>query len=275
MMRIVAFIVVVILAVGSIIVGKVHWNNKLSAFSGMESRLVSTESKSQAQESIEEETTNVEHNIMKYTRNLPGDIKEKIEQAVNTGEPVKFVVLGSKSTASQENGWPSLFSKRLNEAYGQDIFDFSIHEITDKNSLDVIAEQLYKGALEAKPDLLLLEPFILKDNGEVRMEDRLENIITILEDFREVNPNVFLLLQPSNPLYNATYYPKEVEELRLFAQNNEIVYLNHWEAWPDQNSAEIQSYLLEDPENPYKSLPNDKGHQLWADYLVKYFVSSE
>jgi lysophospholipase L1-like esterase len=273
MMRIVAFILLVILAVGSIIVGKVHWNNKISAFSGMESKLVTTERETKAQESIEEEANDVEPDIMKYTNNLPEDITKKIENAAITGEPVNFVVLGSKSTSAQESGWPSLFSQRLTEAYGQDIFDISIYEISDKNSLDVIAEKLYQDALEAKPDLLLFEPFILKDNGEVRMEDRLDNIVTILEEFREVNPSVFILLQPSNPLYNATYYPKEVEELRLFAQNNEIAYLDHWEAWPDQKSAELQSYLTEDPENSYKSIPNDKGHQLWANFLVDYFIS--
>ena len=51
-------------------------------------------------------------------------------------------------------------------------------------------------------------------------------------------------IQPPHPLYQATYYPVQVEALAQYAEDNDIPYLNHWEAWPDQDSKEIKDYLL-------------------------------
>jgi hypothetical protein len=275
-MRVIA-VIVLVLSISTIIIGKIHWNHKISAYAGMESSVVleteQHENKKTVNDKDKEGTTDQVVDSTQYTKNLPDEVKLKVEKTAKTGKPVRFVILGSKSTSSDENGWPNLLKQQLIQSYGTSVFDVTIQEISDKNSLQVIEEELYQAALKNKPDILLFEPFILKDNGEVRMEDRLENITTIIEDFEEINPDVFIFLQPANPLYNATYYPKEVEELQRFALENNIDYLNHWLAWPDQNSSEIESYLSPDPSMSFKSIPNEKGHQLWADYLANYFIS--
>ena len=77
-----------------------------------------------------------------------------------------------------------------------------------------------------------------------------------------------VLIQPPHPLYQATYYPVQVEALEQYAEDNGIPYLNHWEAWPDQDSEEIKDYLSEDA-----SEPSAKGHQVWAEYLIDYFIA--
>jgi hypothetical protein len=273
-MRVIA-VIVLVLSISSIIIGKIHWNHKISAYAGMENSVGLVAEKPENTENVSnsEGAKDQAVDITQYTKNLPDEVKTKIENAAKTGKPVRFVVLGSKSTSSDESGWPNLFKQQLIQNYGENIFDVTIHEISDKNSLQVIDEDLYQTALKNKPDILLFEPFILKDNGEVRMEDRLVNITTIMEDFEESNPDIFIFLQPANPLYNATYYPKEVEELQRFALENDFTYLNHWLAWPDQDSSEIESYLTPDPSIAFKSIPNEKGHQLWADFLSNYFIS--
>jgi hypothetical protein len=271
-MKVLSLILVVILLIGSLVVGKIHWNNKVAAFAGMESTLKLSEQQIDETEKI---TKNPEADLIKYTNNLPEEVKQKINQAVTTKQSLKFVILGSKSTPEHETGWPRLLQQKLEEVYGEELFNITIHEITDKNSSDVVKERLYEEALEQKPDLLLLEPFILKDNGEVQMEDRLENIQTIMEEFINVNPEVHIFLQPSNPLYGATYYPKEVETLHGFSVENKITYLDHWEAWPDPDSIEIQEYLEDDPTVPFKSIPSENGHKIWAAYLQSYFISNK
>ena len=59
-----------------------------------------------------------------------------------------------------------------------------------------------------------------------------------------------------------------MEELQQFAEDNDIPYLNHWEAWPDQDSEEIKEYITED-----SSQPSVKGHEVWAEYMIDYFIA--
>ena len=79
---------------------------------------------------------------------------------------------------------------------------------------------------------------------------------------------LFRSLQPANPLFQAKYYPLQVEALKNYADRNNITYLNHWDAWPDTQSEEIKKFLIGEP-----STPNETGHKLWADFLVDYFIS--
>lgn len=68
-------------------------------------------------------------------------------------------------------------------------------------------------------------------------------------------------------VYEAGFYSVLVGALEKFAKDNEIPYLNHWTTWPDTSSPEIQEYLTTDP-----SAPNEKGHEVWAEYLANYFI---
>ena len=102
----------------------------------------------------------------------------------------------------------------------------------------------------------------------LEIDDSLENASAVIASVKESLPQTQVILQPPHPLYNANFYPKQVQELQQFAEANGIPYLNHWEAWPDQDSEEIKEYISEDA-----SGPSAKGHQLWADYLIDYFIA--
>ena len=138
----------------------------------------------------------------------------------------------------------------------------------DLTSIAYINEEKITEVMEEQPDLILFEPFTLKDNGKVGIDDSLENTSAVIASVKESLPQTEVILQPPHPLYNANFYPKQVEELQQFAEDNGITYLNHWEAWPDKNSEEIKEYISED-----SSQPSSKGHQLWADYLTDYFIA--
>ncbi|MEH7381384.1 SGNH/GDSL hydrolase family protein [Bacillus sp. JJ1533] len=257
---------VIILSLVAVVLGKLHWDDKIAA---------SATSTSNEKTNIKVEPTNEESGkelklkeIQGLAKNLPEDIQSKFSSAVENGKPLHLVIAGSSATPEEPAGWPSLLKEELEHTYGTDILKVTIKEIPDKTSSEVVQEGLYQEITDLSPDVLLFEPFILHDNGRVRFEERLVNITTILDDVRETLPNVSILLQPANPLHRAIYYPKEVEQFQQFAAENNYTYLNHWEAWPDHQTDAIAEFLLKG------GTPNEKGQALWADYLVNYFIST-
>lgn len=72
----------------------------------------------------------------------------------------------------------------------------------------------------------------------------------------------------THPIYGATYYPRDVEKLKKYAEEKEIPYLDHWKAWPSEEL--LKNYLVDTQDTP-----NKKGHTLWARYLEDYFISHQ
>jgi hypothetical protein len=258
-------IVVTIISIGAIVMGKVHWDNKIEASVKNEVLVDSNEVVSEVEEEVEAIN---EDEIMEYTTNLPEDAVSKIEEALQTGEPVHLVILGSTSSP-ESGGWPTLLKEKISDTYSDEVLKVTVKEIADKTSTQIISEELYDEVVNANPDILLFEPFILYDNlNVVGVNERINNIDYMLKEFEKGNPDLLVLLQPANPLYNAVNYPVEVPVLEKYAEENHYTYLNHWEAWPDQYSIEMTNYLD-------GLLPNESGHEVWAQYLIDYFIAGE
>lgn len=68
------------------------------------------------------------------------------------------------------------------------------------------------------------------------MEDRLKNLSTIIKQFKSTNSGVTVMIQPSNPIYQAYYYPKEESDLEEYALAPGYSYRVHWKAWPNGGS---------------------------------------
>lgn len=116
--------------------------------------------------------------------------------------------------------------------------------------------------------MILLEPFILKDNGKVGNDLAAENYSEILNAIVAAKEDAVVILQPANPLSKAIFYPQQVEALKAYAVTNGLPYLDHWKAWPE---TENERRGLLDTGDP--SYPNERGHQLWAEYLIDFFIS--
>lgn len=270
-MKYVAYVVVVILAISSILIGKIHWNDKLSTYAGAKSQLI-VENKPNVEKKSEVKVASDEYQL-NYTKNLPQEVIDKIKTSIESQKPINFVIVGSKSTMTGKEGWTTLLKSRLIDTYGEKVLNIKIHQIIDKSSNDIIEEKLYEDLLGFSPDIVLLEPFMLMDNGVVGVENRLINIDKIINEIKTVNPDTYIFLQPANPLYNATHYPKEVDKLKQYAEENGFTYLDHWQAWPKQDSDELKEYLTIDPTMSLKSIPNNKGNEVWAEFLTQYFIS--
>ncbi|WP_077619749.1 SGNH/GDSL hydrolase family protein [Bacillus sinesaloumensis] len=263
-MKKILVVIVILLSVAIVVTGKMHWNNKIQATAKtaqVEKPYNNDKVKTTAEENLENKKIEVEA----YSKNLPEEIQAKLMSAIQGGKSVNLVIAGSSATPEEPGGWPTLLKGQLHDTYGESVINIEIKEIADKLSTQVIQEGLYKEIISLSPDVLLLEPFILEDNGKVTIDDRLVNLSTIIEAIKKELPETVVLLQPANPLFKAVHYPKEVNALKEYAERNEIIYLNHWEAWPDYQSEEINGYLDD-------GTPNEQGQKLWADYLSEYFI---
>ncbi|WP_099354844.1 SGNH/GDSL hydrolase family protein [Fredinandcohnia onubensis] len=260
-------IVVVILSFSAIVVGKMHWNNKIEA----NAKIAQSEKPDVLVKTVTEGNQDDVKKVIEvknYSKNLPQDIQTKLISAAQNGTSVNLIIAGSNSTPKDPIGWPTLLKQELEKTYGEDVLNVKIKEIADKTSTQVVQEELYREIIELSPDILLFEPFILYDNGHVvPIERRLNNITEILGTITEELPDVSILLQPANPLYNARNYPNEIDRLEGFAEDNNYTYLNHWKAWPAYKSKEIIEYLNDGE-------PSEKGHEVWAQYLLKYFTAN-
>ncbi|MFA8437283.1 SGNH/GDSL hydrolase family protein [Pueribacillus sp. YX66] len=249
------------LCILSIVVGKIHWNQKINAASNTanEKQAVVVEKKQQTE--AEKFST--------LTRHLPENLSEKITNAKDENHPLKIVAVGSSATAEGSGTWTSILQKRLDKAYGKGLFQISVESYGDDLSINVVQQEKYTSVIEQKPDIVLFEPFLLNDNGKVAISNTLDSVEIITDRLKEASEQIVIILQPPNPIHNAVHYPGQVQALKEFAKEQQLIYLNHWSNWPDYESDEILDYIDEN------SLPTTQGHQVWADYIANYFTGEE
>jgi len=255
-MKVFVNIFAAVVLIVTIVAGKMYWDHQTSAEASSKSTSSSSASKV------------ANGNWEDYAENLPKSVKEKLKKAEASGKPMKLLIVGSQATSTDSKAWPETLKETLNHTYGS-LVETSVLEYKDETTLDFVRNQDYKDIIKEKPDVLLLEPFLLNDNGVVGITNTLDNLNVIMSHITEADKDLVTILQPSQPIYNATNYPKEAEALGEFAKNNGYEYVNHWSAWPDYKSEKILDYLVEK-----QRVPTAKGNKAWASYLEEYFTAS-
>ncbi|MDC7723210.1 SGNH/GDSL hydrolase family protein [Priestia megaterium] len=255
-MKVFVNIFAAVLLIITIVAGKMYWDHQTSAEASSGSTSRNSTSKVASK------------NWEDYAENLPESVKEKLKKADASGKPMKLLIVGSQATSTDSKAWPETLKETLNNTYGS-LIETSILEYKDETTLDFVRNQDYKDIIKEKPDVLLFEPFLLNDNGVVGITNTLENLNVIMSHITAEDKDLVTILQPSQPIYNATNYPKEAEALGEFAKNNGYEYVNHWSAWPDYKSEKILNYLVEK-----QRVPTAKGNKAWASYLEEYFTAS-
>lgn len=204
--------------------------------------------------------------LLPFTKNWPEQSVDRLKQTLKENTAFKMVIAGSPALGG-ETGWATQTKSRLQESFGENNLTVEILEY-DMTSNEFIAEEKHLELAAMNGDMILFEPFILKNNGFVAIGDTLENLTTTIETVKQTLPDTVFLLQPSYPVYQAKIYPNQVGQLKKYAEENGLTYLDHWQAWPDPNSEEIKSYLSED-----QSQPNEKGHEVWGTFISDYLIS--
>ncbi|WP_251552255.1 SGNH/GDSL hydrolase family protein [Neobacillus muris] len=247
-----------------VIAGQAHWKNKAAdASAGKAPSPVEAVSKSQAK--AEADTTLPD--LLRYTANWPDDSVATFKQALEEKRPYKILFLGSEAMGTETTGAYSLVKQKLLDTFGENTVQVSLKTFKT-TSAQFLSSQKQTEVADEKADMIIFEPFILNNNGNVTINNTKKDLEKIIDDIKAENPKTVFILQPSYPLYQAKIYPTQVADLKKYAEENNLPYLDHWTAWPDSNSDEMKPYLL-----PNQSAPSDKGNQVWSDYLIHYLIS--
>ena len=255
---------VTLLAIGCLailIVGYKHWKEKTFVAAEVEKQEIVIEP---------EETKVASETYLDLTGNWPTQAQENYQSAVEEGQAFTILLVGSTALGTGETAWSTMVKNELEQAYGETVhvsvkeYELTSKQFRSENKIDEL--------LAEEPDLTLLEPFTLNDNSSsVPVSSSQKLIEEVDSSLAEQNPEHVLLLQPTNPLYNARNYPVQVDELAAYAEENDLVYLDHWTAWPDQEDEAMNDFLVTEGNHTY---PNEKGHQVWAEFLIDYFISN-
>lgn len=204
--------------------------------------------------------------LLTMANNWPEQSVERFKQALDEERPFKIIIAGSPALGG-ESGWAQAVKMSLLDSFGSGNVSVEIKEY-DMTSREFIEENKHLELASLKGDLILLEPFLLKNNGFVSISDTLDDLSATIDAVKQTAPDTAILLQPSYPLYQARIYPNQVNQLKGYAEEKGIIYLDHWQSWPDANTDEIKTLLTED-----QSGPNEQGHKLWSAYITDYLIN--
>ncbi|MCP3739697.1 SGNH/GDSL hydrolase family protein [Rossellomorea sp. BNER] len=260
-------VLLTIICIGSIVYGYLHWTDKIGSPTRSVSKVIEADP-SDNEKKIDSSTPSplTLEEIQDKVSNLPSSVQGTFISSYKENQPVSILFVGSASMGTSESGWGALLREKLQEVYGQEFVKIELLPYIG-TSEDFVSE-LDSMEVASKPyDIVLFEPFTLTDNGVYLVEENHENIMSVLETFEEVNPDVKLILQPPQPIFGADIYPRQVEDLAKFAEENSIPYVDHWTSWPDGEDEALKEYLDEE------SNPNEAGAEVWAEALIGYFVA--
>ena len=250
-MKYIGTIILTVLCIGVLIAGQMHWTDKIEQASTV--KATSTEKKAASNKKLP------------FQEVTDSELKETMELAAWKHGSARILIAGSDSMGTEEEGLAAQLSKTLEEAYGDAIT--VKHLQYDGNSIDFLAENKVEDYVDFKPDVFIYEPLLLNSNGvEDAVKTTNDMIDTVLEALQAENENLYTILTPPNPIYGAVYYPREVDDLKEYAEEQNLAYVDHWSEWPDHQSEEIKVYL-----NNAQSAPNEEGEKIWASEILKLF----
>lgn len=253
-------IIVLVFFSGFILIfGNIHWNKTIAKEAVTKEAIASNQSKAYNRENKEK------YSSLQLAGNWSEQAQTTLKNKLEQDEPFVISVVGTKVIDQDDFSIFDNVEDEVSKAYGSDV---SLGKyIYEGTSIDFINDETAAKVNSAKPDMIILEPASLADNGEVRSEDAVENLAAIIETFKVHNPDVSVVLMDPLPLYEAVHYPREVEELREYAANNDIPYIHHWDKWQMDEGTEMEKYLKDD-----KRTPNEEGFAIWVDAVKDYLI---
>ncbi|MCA1055191.1 SGNH/GDSL hydrolase family protein [Rossellomorea aquimaris] len=247
-------IVFALICIAFLFIGNKHWDERIAGVPALSEGKTAEEPSAAAEE----------NNVRPQLSNWPEHAQQRFMNAIEEERDYKVAIIGSTALGKGEDGWSEQLKENLTVTFNE--LDIRIYE-SETTSVQFMNDAVYGEILEYGPDLVLFEPFTLVNNlNLVPYERNHEVIMGFYNNLKSANGDVELILQPSYPLAGATIYPKQVEKLKEFAEENGFTFLDHWTAWPE--AEELGDYLTDSNESP-----NDKGHELWAGFLKDYFIA--
>ena len=212
-------------------------------------------------EAVSEETADID--LESLTASMDPQVQEVFLNRKEQDEKVQFLIIGSEAMNDGEPGYASLLTDALESSYA------GLVE-TEVMSFDGTSEEFLMSGpdLSSGYDIVLMEPFTLKNNGRVEIETEHVHIQNVFGEILSAESDAELVLHPPQPIYGAQFYQTQVTALEQFAEMRDYAYINHWVGWPSTEDLTLKDYLTED------SNPNNRGAAAWADALIAYFTGS-
>lgn len=272
-----AVIATVLVAIIFVILGNSYYQGKLQdiATTAQEQYEIMLEEQQEREaEARAIEAEELAKKLNELTSGLSSNLRALITTKYINDERIHMVAFGSRSLVDSQNEgitpWPELLQQTLNDGYGKkDFFEVETKSFGYLTSLQVLNEERHVEIAELQPDIILIEPFIWNDNGEVATRDTIQSLRMMTDVFKREIENVILFVQPAQPVHGRLYYPKYVEELKEATEEMGIKYMDHWQDWPDINDDELLLFTNEE-----HRMPNQEGHQLWSDSVAKFFLNN-
>lgn len=251
-----------IILVVILIIGNINWNLHTDSPHSEEN----TSSTSATEEKTDEYFS--QDYYTSFASSWPESAQKVLETKLSEKKAFHIVLLGSTSIGNQDLGLITPLKEALAAKYDKYVTIESINY--DGTSSDYVDNQAYEALASKKPDMVIFEPFLLKDNSVVDISTTLNNISSVITETEEALPDVTFILQPAQQIYNASLYPKQVQELQAYAEEQGITYWNHWESWPNAKDKAVLEYI---ESKDGVSSPNEKGYEVWSKYLISQLIS--
>ena len=212
-------------------------------------------------EAVSEETSAID--LEELTASMDPQVQEVFFNRKEQGEKVQLLIIGSDAMNDGEPGYAKLLADALESSYAGFVE-------TETMPFDGTSEEFLMGGpeLSAGYDVVLMEPFTLKNNGRVEIETEHLHIQNVFGEILSAESDAELVLHPPQPIYGAQFYQTQVNALEQFAEMRDYAYINHWDGWPSTEDVALKDYLTED------SNPNNTGAATWANALIAYFTGS-
>lgn len=273
---------VIILTIIILVVGKIHYDNKI--------KVQAKSSKIQYEQYQKEDKNQREAFIksLKPVNNKKESILKYLKYKELTEGTVKISVIGSSVTygtgaSNQDSNWLGILSNHLRVSSG----DLSLEKLKTVNHgkggysvQNLLNKNVFQDVINDKPDLVIFETSVLNSHGQsVSIEDTLNCINKGYEQMRKGLPDAKFLVVSPNP---------SSEKLKTGAVINSIGlkysdYLNATKAQAEENKwnyfdsySAINKYLQAHKIKLDSILidgvhPNDQGYQIWGDALYNFF----
>ncbi|MCT8137684.1 hypothetical protein H1D32_07895 [Anaerobacillus sp. CMMVII] len=194
------------------------------------------------------------------TKNMDTNLANIVYQAIENNDKVNIVIVSSEFQIATR--WYDIFESELHTHYRDDLFNLTVVEYNDKSSYQFVHEQHYNIILEKEPDVLIIDAFLLNDNGIYLIEDTLTNLDSIINEIKNNSDDLVVIVQPPHPMYDEGYYLAQVEKLEAHVSEKGYLYFDHWSNWPEFG------YLTDNQ-------PNLDGHKHWSEFITNYFIANK
>ncbi|WP_421381837.1 SGNH/GDSL hydrolase family protein [Bacillus salacetis] len=262
-------IIFCIIGIGVIGYGQYHWQQEAVVDVGSASAAVEIEGEEATASTTEEAASLSEISLEDLESSislLPEEAQDTFLTSYENGDSISLLILGSKAIGDDE-GSAQLMKEGIQEAYGEDFITVDTYTY-DGTSRNLVEELDTLEELDQEYDLVLVEPFIMVDNGKVGVPENHSNMEELMGHFKSLNEDTVFFFTPALPIFEASIYPGQVEDFKEYAAEEEIPFIDHWSAWPDYNEPEFKDFIDDD------GYPNAEGAEIWADEVVGYFTNS-